>query len=74
MQIEQLRLLPADGSLSAEVGWVQANRLRIVKEKASGAIRVHQDHLRPVQSSTSIGRSSAPGIVPAPPGGQLGPL
>ena len=32
--------LPANASLSAEVGWVQANRLRIVTEQASGSSSV----------------------------------
>ena len=33
--------LPANASLSVEVGWVQANRLRIVEEQASGTTVVH---------------------------------
>jgi hypothetical protein len=35
--------LPANASLQAEVGWVQSERLYIVEELASGAIRVHLD-------------------------------
>ena len=33
--------LPANASLAVEVGWVQANRLRIVEELAAGGTRVH---------------------------------
>ena len=35
--------LPANASLSAEVSWVQANRLRIVEERAAGATVVRLD-------------------------------
>jgi len=35
--------LPANASLSVEVGWVQANRLRIVEEQPAGATSVHLD-------------------------------
>ena len=33
--------LPDNASLAAEIGWVQAQRLRIVEERASGATVVH---------------------------------
>ncbi|MFO1095033.1 MAG: hypothetical protein U0992_17260 [Planctomycetaceae bacterium] len=32
--------LPSNASLASEIGWVQANRLRIVSEKPGGATRV----------------------------------
>lgn len=38
--------LPANASLSAEVGWVQANRLAVVEEKPSGGTVVHLDRAR----------------------------
>jgi len=56
VQIEQLRLLPADGSLSSEVGWVQANRLRIVADQASGSTSVDLDQaLSPAPSWAALG-------------------
>lgn len=33
--------LPPNASLQAELGWVQANRLLVTEERASGAINVH---------------------------------
>jgi hypothetical protein len=48
--------LPANASLSAEVGWVQANRLRIVEDQASGATSVHLDRaLSPAPSWAALG-------------------
>jgi len=48
--------LPANASLSAEVAWVQANRLRIVTEHPSGATSVHLDHaLSPAPSWAALG-------------------
>lgn len=35
--------LPANASLQAEIGWVQANRLVVVEERPSGATVVHLD-------------------------------
>jgi hypothetical protein len=35
--------LPANASLAADVSWVQSERLYIVEELASGAVRVHLD-------------------------------
>jgi len=48
--------LPANASLSSEVGWVQANRLRIVAEQPSGATSVHLDQaLSPAPSWSALG-------------------
>ena len=48
--------LPANASLSSEVGWVQANRLRIVAEHPSGATSVHLDQaLSPAPSWAALG-------------------
>ena len=48
--------LPANASLSSEVGWVQANRLRIVEDQASGATSVHLDRaLSPAPSWAALG-------------------
>jgi hypothetical protein len=48
--------LPANGSLQAEIGWCQANRLRIVEEKSSGATVVHLDRARvPAPSWAALG-------------------
>jgi hypothetical protein len=48
--------LPANASLASEVGWVQANRLRIVKEQSNGATVVHLDHaLSPAPSWAALG-------------------
>ncbi len=48
--------LPANASLSAEVGWVQANRLRIVEEKPGGATLVHLSRsLSPAPSWAALG-------------------
>ena len=56
VQIEQLRLLPANASLSVEVGWVQANRLRVVEEQSGGATSVHLGQaLSPAPSWAAFG-------------------
>jgi len=48
--------LPDNASLQAEIGWCQANRLRIVEEKASGATVVHLDRARvPAPSWAALG-------------------
>lgn len=45
--------LPSNASLAAEVGWVQANRLRIVEERPGGATRVRLDKALSVAPSWS---------------------
>ena len=48
--------LPSNASLPSEVAWVQANRLRIVSEKASGATLVHLDRaMSPAPSWAALG-------------------
>lgn len=48
--------LPANASLAAEVGWVQANRLYVVEELASGGTRVRLDRAHePAPSRAAIG-------------------
>jgi len=48
--------LPANASLSSEVGWVQANRLRIVTDQASGATSVDLGKaLSPAPSWAALG-------------------
>ncbi|QDU41707.1 hypothetical protein Mal52_01600 [Symmachiella dynata] len=48
--------LPANASLAAEVAWVQANRLRIVEERSSGATLVHLARaLSPAPSWAALG-------------------
>ena len=48
--------LPANASMPTEIGWVQANRLRIVTEKPSGPTVVHLDQaLRPAPSWAALG-------------------
>ena len=48
--------LPGNASLQAEIGWVQAERLRIVDEQASGATVVHLDRARaPAPSMAALG-------------------
>lgn len=48
--------LPANASLSAEIGWVQANRLRIVAEQLGRATLVHLDlALSPAPSWAALG-------------------
>ena len=48
--------LPANASLSSEVGWVQANRLRIVADQPGGATSVHLDRsLSPAPSWAALG-------------------
>lgn len=48
--------LPANASLSSEVGWVQANRLRIVEERPGGATRVRLERaLSPAPSWAALG-------------------
>lgn len=48
--------LPANASMAVEIGWVQANRLRIVEEQANGAtvIRLGQA-LSPAPSRAALG-------------------
>jgi hypothetical protein len=48
--------LPDNASLAAEIGWVQAQRLRIVEDQASGATVVHLDRARsPAPSWAALG-------------------
>ncbi|MFO7903005.1 MAG: hypothetical protein R6U98_10110, partial [Pirellulaceae bacterium] len=48
--------LPENASLQAELGWCQANRLRIVEELPSGSTRVHLDQAgTPAPSMASLG-------------------
>jgi len=48
--------LPANASLATEIGWVQANRLRIVEERTSGATVVHLGRaLSPAPSWAALG-------------------
>ena len=48
--------LPANSSLSAEVGWVQANRLRVIEETAGGQTLVHLGQaLSPAPSWAALG-------------------
>ena len=48
--------LPANASLGAELGWVQANRLRIVEERPGKATRVQLDKaLSPAPSWAALG-------------------
>ena len=48
--------LPANASLQSELNWVQANRLVVVEERPSGAIRVHLDRARsPAPSQAALG-------------------
>ncbi len=48
--------LPANASLSTEIGWVQANRLRIVEERTACATVVHLGRaLSPAPSWTALG-------------------
>jgi hypothetical protein len=48
--------LPANATLSAEIAWVQANRLRIVEERSAGATLVHLDQaLSPAPSWAALG-------------------
>lgn len=48
--------LPANAALSAEVAWVQANRLYVVEELSSGGTRVHLDRAHePAPSRSAIG-------------------
>jgi hypothetical protein len=48
--------LPPNASLPVEVGWVQANRLRIVEERTGGATLVHLDQaLTPAPSWATLG-------------------
>jgi hypothetical protein len=39
-------MLPGNASLSAEIGWVQANRLWVVEEKTDGSTVVHLDRAK----------------------------
>lgn len=48
--------LPANASLSAEVGWVQANRLRVVEERPGRATLIRLDRaLSPAPSWAALG-------------------
>ena len=48
--------LPANASMAAEIGWVQANRLRIVEEKPGRATVVRLDlALSPAPSWAALG-------------------
>lgn len=48
--------LPENASLPTEIGWVQANRLRVVEERSSGATIVHLDRARtPAPSWAALG-------------------
>ncbi len=48
--------LPGNAALAAELGWVQANRLYVVEELASGGTRVHLDRAHePAPSRAAIG-------------------
>lgn len=48
--------LPANASLAAEIGWVQANRLYVVEELDRGGTRVHLDRAHePAPSRAAIG-------------------
>ena len=48
--------LPANASLQAEIGWVQANRLVVVEERPSGATVVHLDRAHePAPSRAALG-------------------
>ena len=49
-------VLPDNASLAAEVGWVQANRLRIVEERTAGATIVQLSRsLTPAPSWATLG-------------------
>ena len=48
--------LPANASLSSDVGWVQANRLRVVEERTAGPTLVHLSQaLSPAPSWAALG-------------------
>ena len=48
--------LPGNASLQAEIGWCQANRLRVVEERAGGVVVVHLDRARtPSPSWAALG-------------------
>ncbi len=48
--------LADNASLQAEIGWCQANRLRVVEERASGVVVVHLDRARtPAPSWAALG-------------------
>jgi hypothetical protein len=48
--------LPANASLQAEIGWVQASRLDVVEERPGGATVVHLDRAdSPAPSKAAIG-------------------
>lgn len=48
--------LPANASLASEVGWVQANRLRVIEDKAAGPTLVHLGQaLSPAPSWAALG-------------------
>jgi len=49
-------VLPANASLAAEIGWVQANRLQIVEERGSSPAIVHLERARsPAPSLAALG-------------------
>jgi hypothetical protein len=62
-RIQELSEIPYDwppladnASLQAEIGWCQANRLRVVEESASGVVVVHLDRARtPAPSWAALG-------------------
>ena len=48
--------LPANSSLATEVGWVQANRLRVIEERSGAATLIHLDRaLSPAPSRATLG-------------------
>jgi len=48
--------LPANASLQAEIGWVQANRLLVVQDQPAGGTIVHLDRaLSPAPSHAALG-------------------
>ncbi|MEQ1825773.1 MAG: hypothetical protein ABL921_07490 [Pirellula sp.] len=48
--------LPDNASLQAEIGWCQANRLRVLEERANGVNVVHLDRARtPAPSWAALG-------------------
>ena len=47
--------LPSNAALSAEVSWVQANRLRVVRETADGVVVELSRSLSPAPSYAALG-------------------
>ena len=64
--------IPANASLAAEIGWVQANRLRIVTERPGGATVVDLGKaLSPAPSWSALGWAAWPARCTSPrPGGR----